>query len=75
VSAVHLNCHGQNPVSLRFGGNDPRGKEVNQQQYERVASTAPPAMRQVRARAGDVGISHTGWRTAKAERFVEVFDL
>ncbi|SRR6266702_1573602 len=69
VSAVHRNSHGQNPQHpYAAGGYEyPRGEAgedaFNQQQYGRaspmMASAAPPAVTQVRARAGDVGMSHT----------------
>jgi casein kinase 1 len=66
VSAVHRNSHGQSPQHpYASGGYEyPRGGEDNnqQQQYGRaspmMASAAPPAVSQVRARAGDVGMSH-----------------
>ncbi|KAI9446095.1 kinase-like protein [Lactarius indigo] len=69
VSAVHRNSHGQNPQHpYAAGGYEyPRGEageDFNQQQqYGRaspmMASAAPPAVSPVRARAGDVGMSHT----------------
>ncbi|KAI9454972.1 kinase-like protein [Lactarius psammicola] len=69
VSAVRRNSHGQNPQHpYAAGGYEyPRGEAgedaFNQQQYGRaspmMASAAPPAVSQVRARAGDVGMSHT----------------
>ncbi|KAH9030945.1 kinase-like protein [Lactarius hengduanensis] len=68
VSAVHRNSHGQNPQHpYAAGGYEyPRGEageDFNQQQYGRaspmMASAVPPAVTPVRARAGDVGMSHT----------------
>jgi casein kinase 1 len=68
VSAVHRNSHGQSPQHpYAAGGYEyPRGDAgedvFNQPQYGRaspmMASAAPPAVSQVRARAGDVGLSH-----------------
>jgi len=64
VSAVHRNTHNQSPQHpYASGGYEyPRGEDANQQQYGRaspmMASAAPPAVSQVRARAGDVGMSH-----------------
>lgn len=68
--SAHRNSHGQNPQHpYAAGGYEyPRAGETgedvyNQQQYGRaspmMASAAPPAVSQVRARAGDVGMSHT----------------
>lgn len=66
VSAVHRNSHGQSPQHpYASGGYEyPRaGEDNNQQQYGRaspmMATAAPPAVSQVRVRAGDVGMSHT----------------
>jgi casein kinase 1 len=62
VSAMHRNSHGQSPQHpYASGGYEyPRGGE---EQYGRaspmMATAAPPAVSQVRARAGDVGMSHT----------------
>jgi len=69
VSAMHRNSHLQNPQHHPYaaGGFEyPRGEvpeEVfNQQPYGRaspmMSPAAPPAISQVRARAGDVGMSH-----------------
>ncbi|KAI9508292.1 kinase-like protein [Russula earlei] len=65
VSAVHRNQSPQHPYAS--GGFEyPRGEVpedvFNQQQYGRaspmMSPAAPPAVSQVRARAGDVGMSH-----------------
>ena len=63
VSAVHRNSHNQSPQHpYASGGYEyTRGEDANQQ-YGRaspmMASAAPPAVSPVRARAGDVGMSH-----------------
>lgn len=68
VSAVHRNSHGQNPQHPYAAGGyeysrGEAGEDFNQQQYGRaspmMASAVPPAVTPVRARAGDVGMSHT----------------
>lgn len=63
VSAVHRGQSPQHPYAS--GGYEyPRaGEDNNQQQYGRaspmMAAAAPPAVSQVRVRAGDVRMSHT----------------
>jgi casein kinase 1 len=73
VSAMHRNSHSPSPHHpYASGGFEyPRGDVTedvfNQQQYSRaspmMSSAAPPAISPVRARAGDVGMSHD--RTAQ----------
>jgi casein kinase 1 len=73
VSAMHRNSHVPSPQHpYAAGGYEyPRGDTnedvLNQQPYGRaspmMSTAAPPAISQVRARAGDVGMSHD--RTAK----------
>ncbi|KAH9993765.1 CK1/CK1/CK1-G protein kinase [Russula vinacea] len=68
VSAMHRNSHNPNPHHpYASGGFEyPRGDATddayNQQPYGRaspmMSAAAPPAISQVRARAGDVGMSH-----------------
>jgi casein kinase 1 len=68
VSAMHRNGHTSSPQHpYAAGGFEyPRGDAnedvYNQQQYSRaspmMSSAAPPAISPVRARAGDVGMSH-----------------
>jgi casein kinase 1 len=68
VSALHRNSHVPSPQHpYAAGGYEyPRGEAgedvLNQQQYGRaspmMSTAAPPAISQVRARAGDVGMSH-----------------
>jgi casein kinase 1 len=75
VSAMHRNSHNPSPQHpYASGGFEyPRGgggateDAYNQQPYGRaspmMSAAAPPAISQVRARAGDVGMSHD--RTAQ----------
>jgi len=68
VSAMHRNSHNPSPQHpYASGGFEYPRAEVsedayNQQQYSRaspmMSSAAPPAISPVRARAGDVGMSH-----------------
>jgi casein kinase 1 len=68
VAAVHRSGHNPNPQHpYAAGGFEyPRGEATedvfNQQPYGRaspmMSAAAPPAVSQVRARAGDVGMSH-----------------
>jgi casein kinase 1 len=68
VSAMHRSSHVPSPQHpYAAGGYEyPRGEAsedvFNQQQYGRaspmMSTAAPPAISQVRARAGDVGMSH-----------------
>jgi len=68
VSAMHRNSHNPSPHHpYASGGFEYPRAEVsedmyNQQQYSRaspmMSSAAPPAISPVRARAGDVGMSH-----------------
>jgi casein kinase 1 len=75
VAAVHRSGHNPSPQHpYAAGGFEyPRGEATedayNQQPYGRaspmMSAAAPPAVSQVRARAGDVGMSHD--RTAQGE--------
>lgn len=68
VSAVHRNSHNPSPHhpyaagGFEYPRSDAPEDVYNQQQYSRaspmMSTAAPPAVSPVRARAGDVGMSH-----------------